>query len=363
MKYTLRLDYATFNFVPESINPERLQNVLSAGTDFCWKRVGLSDNINLHSPLGLFWKSANGYAEYPHSLQVSGVGCTHFCLTLPFLRAAAECRFSRLDFAFDVIVSADSWKQFLCDAFNASMFSDRKQKKFVLTGSGNAMTVYIGARKSPYFFRIYNKTLEDKSYTYYDGEGNQVELSEDEYVIRYEIELKRFRRTLRGEKVLIDPSPLFDNYYSEDSSSLFDYIKQLWLSYGNDVLLPPDFADAEFVTYQSKQNTLFCSMSEESKCEVVSSQIHDYPHTFDRTLWFVTERYGKYIPYIVNDKPMLDICLTRCRLEFGFTPSIYCDASHYDFNDLDDDLDTGLPWNIFTGEQLPVDINFNNDWK
>lgn len=199
MVYTLRLDYATFNFDAGSINMSKVGEILCGTSDLCWKRFGKYETSPCQSPYGLYWREDSGYSERPHMLQVSGVGCEKFELTLPVLRKFAPCHFSRLDFAFDVIQKREDWRKYIKRVFAESLDSDRQAKCFKLQGSGEAMTVYIGSRRSERFFRIYNKTLEDSSYQFVDSYGNVVPLDDDECVIRYEIEFHKFRRTLRGE--------------------------------------------------------------------------------------------------------------------------------------------------------------------
>ena len=133
------------------------------------------------------------------------------------------------------------------------MENQRQRKKFLLQGSGEAMTVYIGSRNSPRYFRVYNKSLQSPSYEFVSPDGTISPVSDDECVIRYEIESSWQSRWLRGQKAYSDPSPLFDWYYS-DSEFLSRYVRDSWLSFGSDVMLPDDFENAEFVTDISVRN-------------------------------------------------------------------------------------------------------------
>ena len=213
-KYVLRLDYATFAFTPNSVDLNRVQQALSGGLDLGFRQFGTYDSSPFQSPLGLYYKPDCGSKENPHILQVSGSACEHFRETLPVLGkvlcdGGEQAHFRRLDFAFDVIMSRSDWRKYLSDCFLYSMEQNRQRKKFLLQGSGEAMTIYIGSRNSDRYFRVYNKTLQDPSYIYVNPDGSSVDVSDDLCVIRYEIECKRVNRTRSGQRVVSDPSPMF----------------------------------------------------------------------------------------------------------------------------------------------------------
>lgn len=326
MRYQLRMDWATLNFSEGCMNVKMASELLAGDVDsLCWTKKGLSDHAPVYSPLGLRYTDNNGYSVRPHKLEVSGVGCEHFMMTLPELRSSAENHLSRLDFAFDVIMSRTSWKQFLTQCFAASMISDRERKRYKLQGDGEAMTVYIGSRKSAKFFRIYNKTMEDSHYSYQDADGHYVNLRDDECVIRYEVELHRYKSTGKCAYEY-DPSPAFDWYFSdrEDHKQLLcDSIRDLWLSFGNEILLPADFEHAEFVRRSEIEQNKKSVQTSADRLEVVKAALHDYPHSFDRTMQYVVERFGQYIPYILQDSQLRQLAFDRCEKLFGFVPDFY----------------------------------------
>lgn len=325
MKYMLRLDYVTMNFEAGSMNANLIRdNLASPGIDFCWKRIGLKETSPLHSPFGVFFNPQTGFSERPHCVQISGVGCTKFERTLPYLRKAAPNHISRIDFAFDVVLTHDQWKEYIKYAFSSSLDSDRKQRKFSLTGSGLDMTIYIGARRSERFFRIYNKTLQDPNYVYYDESGEPVTLSNNEYVIRYEVEFHRFRRTLRGEKVLIDPTWMFDSYYSDSSAAVCSEVLKYWSLYGDACLLPPDFENIELECLSTTH--LFCCDEGESFSEAVSifdhaqavENLHEMPRSYQNTVDYVFDKFSPYIPIILSDYNDCQIMMQRARIKFGW---------------------------------------------
>lgn len=374
MTYQLRLDYATFCFQRGEMSAQKVQDVLCGG-DVSWRKCGLYDGSPVISPLGLRYQHNCGYSERPHKLQVSGVGCEHFALTLPDLREAAENHFSRLDFAFDVVMSRRDWKVFLGNCFIDSMDSERQRKRYRLAGDGEAMTVYIGSRVSSKFFRIYNKTLEDPKYTFEDAldpNNTDVDVDDEHCVIRYEVELHRQRQVHHDRTVEFDPSSAFDWYYSPDPADhdrLHDEIKRLWLSFGNDILLPEGFENAEFVDRVSKNKNFVRNLSHDEKLENVQAVLHDYPHSFEKSLQYVTERFGAYIPYILADESYRRQAFQACELKFGFCPEYYFETSKPSgWNDLDDecDLDPEIPWawvEASAADQDVIDESFERRYK
>ena len=332
----VRLDYATVNFAPGSMSSSKVSKVLLGGDSLFWKQKGISENSPLYSPLGLRWLENNGYAELPHKLEISGVGCSHFAMVLPDLVNEAEHRFSRLDFAFDVLVSRAAWRSFICAAFEASLNSERERKNFRLSGQGEAMTIYIGSRRSAKFFRIYNKTLEDPKYQFVQ-DGQVVDVPDDMCVIRYEVELKRHKVTAQNDIRVYDPSPAFEWYYGDEEAQarLCEEIRKLWLSFGDSVLLPEGFETAEIGCLITKQK--FCSKTSAERLDEVRENLHDYPRSFEHTLNFLVSRYGKYVPYIVADTEYISICHDACKAAFGFVPEYYLEPSKPSgFYDLDD---------------------------
>jgi hypothetical protein len=338
------MDYATVNFAPGSMSSTKVGKLLLGEGSLFWRAKGLSENAPLYSPLGLRWMENNGFAELPHKLEVSGVGCTHFGAVLPDLVKDVEHRFSRLDFAFDVLVSRSAWRSFICRAFESSLNSDRQRKLYRLSGQGEAMTIYIGSRKSAKFFRIYNKTLEDVKYKFFQ-DGEEVEVPDDMCVIRYEVELKRHKVTAQNDVRCFDPSPAFDWYYGDEASQarLCEEIRKMWLSFGDEVLLPEGFENAEMECLSKM--FYFASKTSDQRLEEVRENLHDYPRSFEHTLGFLVSRYGKYIPYIIADSEYLQICSDSCKAAFGFVPDYYLEQSKpAGFYDMDDEeLETGLP--------------------
>lgn len=357
----IRLDYATVNFAPGSMSSSKVSKKLLGGDSLFWNRKGLNENSPLYSPLGLRWMENNGYAEMPHKLEISGVGCTHFSTVLPELVNDTEHRFSRLDFAFDVLVSRASWRSFICKAFESSLNSDRERKCFRLSGQGEAMTIYIGSRRSPKFFRIYNKTLEDPKYTFLQ-DGQEIAVPDDMCVIRYEVELKRHNVHSQNDIRIYDPSPAFEWYYGDDNDQarLCEEIRKLWLSFGDDVLLPDGFESAEMSCLM--QNSYFASKTSAERLEEVRENLHEYPRSFEHTLGFLVSRYGKYLPYIISDADYLRECEVACEAAFGFVPEYYIEPSKpsgfYDLDELPIALNDRLecPWSFEQLELSQIEI-------
>lgn len=317
----IRLDYATFNFDAGTVSPEGISKALCGQDSLCFRSRGLSENALMVSPFGLSYLSNSGFASRPHRLQVSGVGCEKFGPTLPNLVAlcqsnGGELSFSRLDFAFDVLISDEDWKTFIVKAFSSSINSDRQRKKYNVAGSGLGMTIYIGSRLSDYYFRIYNKTLENPTYVYTEN-NLPVPVPDGYSVIRYEIEMKRHVHHRGDSTVVFDPSQYFYDYYSAEDG-LASHIKQLWLSFGDEVLLPPGFADARLELLSKNKN--FASISRETALEIVQDKLNSEPRSFDDTLRYVVSHFGKYIPFIVADYYSYKECEIACKYYCGFVP-------------------------------------------
>lgn len=369
MKYMLRLDWGTLNFDKGAMSKEHAGKLLAGDLDLKWKQKGANENAPFKSPLGLCWVDNSGWDAAPHKLEISGVGCEHFAPTLAAVRDRDLSHFSRVDFAFDAVMSRADWRDFITKVFAASMVSDRQAKKFRLSGEGEAMTVYIGSRKCAKFFRIYNKTLQSDRYEFLDSEnGKVVPISEDQCVIRYEVELKRHKVVRStGEVRVFDPSPCFDAYYSHDPDQvawLMGEIHKLWTSFGNEILLPAGFEDADFVRRldfieQNKNTVKYDSLPDDSCLKIVRDKLHDFPHTFDSSLDYVARRFGKYIPYLLADSVYREVCFSSCRDAFGFIPDFEIVDRPAGFYDMDDESDDDLPFAPFcvaySGEQLTMD--------
>lgn len=362
--YVLHLDYATFAFTRDSVNLGKIQQCLSGGVDLGFRQFGNSENSPFHSPYGLYYKPECGSSENPHVLQVSGVGCEHFRETLPCLAkvlrdGGEQAHFRRIDFCFDVVMKRSEWRSYLAKCFSYSMENQRQRKKFLLQGSGEAMTVYIGSRNSPRYFRVYNKSLQSPSYEFVSCDGTISPVADDECVIRYEIESSWQSRWLRGQKAYSDPSPLFDWYYS-NSGLLSDYVRDSWLSFGSDVMLPDDFENAEFITdicacnlhpiddiASPYSDVVFANVSARKDCA---------PYSFEKSLVYAASHYGCYLPYILRDERLLSICRDAAREKFGFDIgfSVYFhDQAINEFEELPDD--SYSPWSE-DGEFEEIDI-------
>lgn len=362
--YVIRLDYATFAFTRDSVNLGKIQQCLSCGVDLGFRQFGTSERSPLQSPYGLYYKPECGSTENPHVLQVSGVGCEHFRETLPCLAkvlrdGGEQAHFRRIDLCFDVIMKRSEWRSYLAKCFTYSMENQRKRKKFLLQGSGEAMTVYIGSRYSSRYFRVYNKSLQSPSYEFVSPDGTISPVSDDECVIRYEIESLWQSRWLNGQKAYSDPSPLFDWYYS-DSEFLFRYVRESWLSFGSDFMLPDDFENAEFVTDISVRNLHPVEDISSPYSDVVFANVcarkDCAPYSFDKSLEYAASRYGAYVPYILRDERLLSICLDAAREKFGLDIEFsvfFHDQALDEFVELPDD--SYSPWSE-DGEFEEIDI-------
>lgn len=362
--YVISLDYATFAFTRDSVNLGKIQQCLSGGVDLGFRRFGTSEHSPLQSPYGLYYKPECGSTENPHVLQVSGVGCEHFRETLPCLAkvlrdGGEQAHFRRIDLCFDVVMKRSEWRSYLAKCFSFSMENQRQRKKFILQGSGEAMTVYIGSRNSDRYFRVYNKSLQSPSYEFVSWDGTISPVSDDECVIRYEIESSYKNRWRSGRKLVSDPSVLFDWYYS-NSVFLSDYVRDSWLSFGSDVMLPDDFENAEFVTDLCVRNLHPVEDIESPYSAVVYANVSARkdcaPYSFDKSLEYAVSHYGAYVPYILRDERLIAMCRDSAREKFGLDIgfSVYFHEQALDeFEELSDD--SYSPWSE-DGEFENIDI-------
>ena len=362
--YVISLDYATFAFTRDSVNLGKIQQCLSGGVDLGFRQFGTSEHSPLQSPYGLYYKPECGSTENPHVLQVSGVGCEHFRETLPCLAkvlrdGGEQAHFRRVDLCFDVIMKRSEWRSYLSKCFAFSMENQRQRKKFLLQGSGEAMTVYIGSRNSDRYFRVYNKSLQSPSYEFVSWDGTISPVADDECVIRYEIESSYKNRWRSGQKLVSDPSVLFDWYYS-NSVFLSDYVRESWLSFGSDVMLPDDFENAEFVTDICVRNLHPVEDTTSPYSDVVFANVTARkdcsPYSFDKSLEYAALHYGSYVPYILRDERLIAICRAAAREKFGLDIgfSVYFhDQALDEFEELP--ADSYSPWSE-NGEFENIDI-------
>lgn len=334
MKVNLKLDYCTLNFAAGLVDLNAIERCLCPDTDLKFHKIGLSENSPVVSPFGVSWLLNSGYDVRPHRVQISGVGCRHFEDNIPYLRNLAENHISRADFAFDVRMSKSEWIEFIKRVFVESLDQTRKAKKFVMSGSGEAMTIYIGSRKCAKYCRIYNKTLEDKDYVYFE-DGKKVELGENEYVIRYELEFKRFK----GKGQDFDPSPLVDSYFSDNQYFVLSYVIETWQQYSEEFMLPCPINELELVCNYDKGK--FCS-KQESDVEA-KEKLFDAPRTFDNTIYYVADRFGKYIPFILANPMLRNMIMDKCYQYCGFKIDVIVGIEESGFYDLDKEPSAASP--------------------
>lgn len=297
----------------------------------CKSRTGLGP---LYSPFGLRWQEDNGYEAAPHTLEISGVGCSKFRETLPILRQRSRPvgYFSRLDFAYEVVFSKSWWRYIVKDAIERTFspeYEEKKYKQYRFTGAGDAITIYIGSRKGSKFFRIYNKSLQDSSYQYRNPETGEVQkLDDDEYIIRYEVELKRHKVTSGNSVRLYDPTPMFDAYYSEcaeERKKLIQQVITLWCDYADEKLLPGFVEDVESFVIEENAHFVkkpYSVYDMRRATETVQNHLFVRPSTWDRTAQYVVGKYGKYIPIIMADTAWNETCWRMSEEQLGYTPEM-----------------------------------------
>lgn len=325
MKTVVKLDYATFAFEQGSISIPKIEDAL-AQCDLHFSQISnASENSPYNSPAGLFYKPNNGSKQSPHSLQVSGHGCELFRSTLPRLASLMQAghvygHFSRLDFCFDVVMTKQRWREFYLGVISASVDEmnypekARKVRKFMYQGYGDSTTVYIGRRRSSAVFcRIYNKSLQDPEHKLCAASGELLDCPDDSYIIRYEMELKYLSVCRPGRRTVYDPSPLFWFYY-EDPDKLFAYLRKCWSRYGNEILLPDDWDDMQFVTDIDARNILFIKDLSHPLSNDLAQKFSVSNHTEEEKMTYVATVFGHRIIDILLYRPVL-LVLACCKWE------------------------------------------------
>ena len=348
MKTVLLMDYATFNFAPDSISMPMLAKCISGQENLCFVQKGLSSGSPWQSPFGINYLPNSGYSVHPIRIQFSGVGCNHYEAALPFLRSFAENHISRCDFAFDVLMSKDVWRSYIETIFSAQLDQSRQAKKYVMTGSGLAQTIYIGSRKCAKFCRIYNKSLEDSSYTAVIDD-KKVCSSDDQFIIRFELELKHFK----GKGQNFDASEWYDAYF-DDQDNLISFIKDTWRLYAEDFILPCPLDDLELVCRFDKNKNFVQSRDE--IIESVNDERFESPRIFDNTVRYIADRYGKYIPFILYNPFLRQLVFDKCKQYCGFDLEVIVSSSEsgfYELEDIDDDMYIN-PWQDEDCEQIDI---------
>ena len=55
----------------------------------------------------------------------------------------------------------------------------------------------------------------------------------------------------------------------------------------------------------------------------IAARYHEYPHEFDSKLSYVADRFGKYVPYILQNKELFRRCIARAYSAYGWDIPIY----------------------------------------
>lgn len=369
MRYAYHLDYMALTYPVEAITPSKVAQLLIGTDDIGFKRVGGSDERPwFSSPMGIFFKSWNGSQERPISVHVKGVGCEHFETVIKSL-LLPEAFITRLDFCFDVVLKKDVWKRFIKKAFVMAL--DRNDGtvkcpyKYSMVGNGQASTVYVGSRYSGKYFRIYNKTLQSKSYQGIDVNGQPLVLADDEFLIRFEVELHPV--TEKSCTDLRDLAPYLDHYLQCDDAFFTEKFIAFWSKISDFVPLPKDFLKSEWVSIRLSEayHSFECHPSEvldpavfERLHKVLDARKYEYPHTFDDKLFYMVNMYGKYVPWVLRDQRLLNACYVACAEAFGYDQKFYVEPIEMLNYDVDsDDLDDVSPGTAEVFVQASLDIN------
>lgn len=86
----------------------------------------------------------------------------------------------------------------------------------------------------------------------------------------------------------------------------------------------------------------------------ISARYHEYPREFDSKLSYAADKYGKYIPYILQNKELFRRCIARAYSEYGWDIPIYIEFGGR--NKLDDQLEFEELFECSVPEYENIDI-------
>lgn len=328
----LILDYCTINF------PESTFDVYSANKAIIqeiniFKAVNNKQDCNVFISdhgVTLLTDNGNRVTDKKQSLRFSGVGCKEFIAIIPELMRNYDHSISRVDLAFDVYFSISEWRSFITRIFAESMNQQRQRKCYNLqTGEKrDACTIYIGNRRGRYYFRIYNKTLQLNKLP-----------ENDNYLIRFEIEIKYQNIKRNGIREIFNPEPYIEKYFSLNAwHDLSDEVKSLWDSFGEDFLLPNDWSNIEFV---APDNIKIMLSSELNIGKISTQQIVDEIKLNESTANYLANKFGWNIVNVILDPILLKHIEYDYFYKTGIQINLSVDAivtTEYSYSDTFEDI-------------------------
>ena len=86
----------------------------------------------------------------------------------------------------------------------------------------------------------------------------------------------------------------------------------------------------------------------------IAAKYHEYPHEFESKLSYAADKYGKYIPYILQNQELFRRCIARAYSEYGWDIPIYIEIGGR--NKLDDQLEFDELFECSVPEYENIDI-------
>ena len=86
----------------------------------------------------------------------------------------------------------------------------------------------------------------------------------------------------------------------------------------------------------------------------IAARYHEYPHEFESKLSYAADKYGKYIPYILQNKELFRRCIARAYSEYGWDIPIYIEIGGR--GKLDDQLEPDELFECSVSEYENIDI-------
>ena len=89
----------------------------------------------------------------------------------------------------------------------------------------------------------------------------------------------------------------------------------------------------------------------------VNARFDLYPHEFENKLAYAADKFGKYVPYILQNDELFKHCLSRAYTEFGFDTPIYVEfggRGKVDFVELDEPESVLFPCSVPEYENIDI---------
>lgn len=400
--YMLRMDYCTIGMDEQTGNVVDVTTALTGCQPDDWKNIYDSQNDDkmiYNSKLGgLRWQENSGYAKKPRQLELKGTSFDALPTTisswLPDM-LKKDINVSRVDFAIDLIVVKREWTRFVDDFMDykdrecQDKMSGKRRPAFLpstdVRYGGAATTLYVGTRKSCKFYRTYNKSLQNPNYRPIDRDGRFVDVPDDCFVIRAELQLNRKTLHIGDTKYEFSVAELAKSYADGNLQYCGDWVLNQWAGLSQqgipviDDLLELYSGRAECFS-ELATKALFCSNLPETDSPdddtildstdgstlcwrpiEIYKKIGVVDNSIEACIRWIGKQYGHYIPFMLADVSDVEAMYLKCYEKFHFIPRVleydkYGNGRYYMYDDVCRRIDQLLDK---LGESHQLDIEYD----